>query len=104
MSCIKRQVFPQIICLEPQNPKESITRHVNWGGKPCHGKIVRKICINAVGDLAVITKGSGLFVNKFHLSYQHLALDCMEEWFYNKTLAYYQGKLKTSTSVRKKRR
>ena len=52
---------------------------MNWGRKPCHGKFVRQICINGVGDLGAITKGSGLFVNKFHLRYQHLALDCMEE-------------------------
>ena len=30
-----------------------------------------------------------MFVNKFHLDYQYLALDCLEEWLYSRTLTYY---------------
>ena len=66
------------------------TRYKNWGQFPCHGKVVRRICINGLGDLRLITTRSELFVNKFHLEYQYLALDCLEQWLYNKTLADYK--------------
>ncbi|XP_028414418.1 N-acetyllactosaminide beta-1,6-N-acetylglucosaminyl-transferase-like isoform X3 [Dendronephthya gigantea] len=61
-------------------------RHVNWGSFGCHGKVVRNVCINGIGDLTRITTEDALFVNKFHLDYQYLALDCLEQWFYNRTL------------------
>ena len=61
-------------------------RHVKWGSFGCHGKVVRKICINGIGDLTRITTANALFVNKFHLDYQYLALDCLEQWFHNRTL------------------
>ena len=40
-----------------------------------------------------ITKRLEFFVNKFHLDFQYLTLDCMEEWFYNRTMAYYKGEV-----------
>ena len=63
-------------------------RYKNWGSV-CYGKKVRQICVNGIGDLNKITKKRALFVNKFHLNYQYLALDCLEEWLYNRTLSYY---------------
>lgn len=90
----------------PAKPRKTTmvnTRYVNWGNNVCHGKIVRQICINGVGDLHVITTKPQLFVNKFHLDYQYLALDCLEEWFSNKTFGYYQKKLKTSIVMNKRR-
>ncbi|XP_028414451.1 beta-1,3-galactosyl-O-glycosyl-glycoprotein beta-1,6-N-acetylglucosaminyltransferase 3-like isoform X2 [Dendronephthya gigantea] len=61
-------------------------RHVNWGSFGCHGKVVRNVCINGIGDLTRITTEDALFVNKFHLDYQYLALDCLEQWFHNRIL------------------
>ena len=63
-------------------------RYKNWGSV-CYGKKVRGICINGIGDLKKITKKRALFVNKFHLNYQYLALDCLEEWLFNRTSSYY---------------
>ena len=62
---------------------------MNWGKRPCHGKLVRHVCINGIGDLKAITRGRELFMNKFHLDYQYLALDCLEQWLHNRTLSYY---------------
>ena len=42
-----------------------------------------------VEDLQLIVKSSALFVNKFHLDFEPLALDCMEEWFTNQTAKFY---------------
>ena len=79
---------------EPEtNPKTYpfIARFKNWkrnwgmGTLPCAGKRIRKICIWGVGDLPRLQDQPQLFVNKFHLKYEHLALDCMEELHYNRT-------------------
>ncbi|KAJ8318660.1 hypothetical protein KUTeg_003751 [Tegillarca granosa] len=58
-----------------------------WGGRDrCHGKFVRSVCIFGVGDLPELASKKELFANKFYLDYQPLALDCLEEWLFNKTL------------------
>ena len=41
-----------------------------------------------VGDLQGITKSPALFVNKFHLDFEPLAFDCMEEWHVGQTRKY----------------
>ena len=67
------------------------TRYVNWSGHraPCHGKFVRHVCVHGIGDLKTITQQKALFVNKFYLHYQYLALDCIEQWLHKRTLDYY---------------
>ena len=70
-----------------------------WSGQaPCQGKFVRSVCVFGIGDLSTLVKLPHLFVNKFHVNFQPLALDCMEEWFYNRTfendslnLTYYKN-------------
>lgn len=58
-----------------------------WGGRDrCHGKFVRSVCIFGVGDLPELASKKELFANKFYLDYQPLALNCLEEWLFNKTL------------------
>lgn len=39
-----------------------------------------------------------LFLNKFHLDYHPLAMDCMEEWLFQKTRAEYEHGLKLNTA------
>lgn len=57
-----------------------------WGGRDrCHGKFVRSVCIFGVGDLPELASKKELFANKFYLDYQPLALNCLEEWLFNKT-------------------
>ncbi|KAL4239490.1 Beta-1 [Mactra antiquata] len=61
---------------------------VAWGGADsCAGRFVRGICIFGVGDLHLLKEKPQLFSNKFYLDYQPLALDCMEEWHRNRSMA-----------------
>ncbi|KAH3866906.1 beta-1,3-galactosyl-O-glycosyl-glycoprotein beta-1,6-N-acetylglucosaminyltransferase-like [Dreissena polymorpha] len=57
-----------------------------WGGEnPCQGKFVRGVCIFGVSDLQELVNKRQMFVNKFYLDYQPLALACIEEWHLNRT-------------------
>ncbi|XP_060589516.1 N-acetyllactosaminide beta-1,6-N-acetylglucosaminyl-transferase-like isoform X2 [Ruditapes philippinarum] len=70
-------------CLKP-----FFLRFVIWGNKGdgnCHGYYVRNVCVLGVEDLYRAYNGMDLFVNKFHLGYEHLALDCLEEVLYELT-------------------
>ena len=71
--------------------KISYTRFKNWGELPCAGKFLRGICIFGVGDLPLLVKARQLFANKFHQDFEPYALDCMEEWLYNRTRDEYLG-------------
>ena len=64
-----------------------ITRFVNWEDGPfnCAGKRVRSVCVFAVRDLPLLATRMELFANKFHIKYEPLALDCIEELHYNRT-------------------
>ncbi|XP_069131827.1 beta-1,3-galactosyl-O-glycosyl-glycoprotein beta-1,6-N-acetylglucosaminyltransferase-like [Argopecten irradians] len=64
-----------------------MTRFKNWKWQPwhCYGKFVRTICIFGVRDLPLLGQRPELFANKFHLDFEPLALDCLEEMIYNKT-------------------
>lgn len=68
-----------------------ITRFKTWEGtaKPCHGKYVRRVCVYGVGDLPLLINRKELFVNKLHLDFEPLALDCLEETLYNVTRNEY---------------
>ncbi|XP_053386183.1 beta-1,3-galactosyl-O-glycosyl-glycoprotein beta-1,6-N-acetylglucosaminyltransferase-like [Mercenaria mercenaria] len=73
--------------------KPWLATFVKWGREgSCHGKFVRDVCVFGVGDLQALTKKHHLFANKFHINYQRYALDCMEEWHYNRTA---EGDLKS---------
>ena len=55
--------------------------YVAWGGQAkCHGQWKRGICILGVEDLPSLVPRKEFFVNKFHIDYQPLALDCLEMW------------------------
>ena len=66
-------------------------RFVNWGNLPCTSKFVRGVCIIGVGELHLLVKARQLFANKFYLDFEPYALDCMEEWLYNRTRDEYLG-------------
>ncbi|PAA87787.1 hypothetical protein BOX15_Mlig030487g1 [Macrostomum lignano] len=71
-----------------------LNRYKNWMfglfGYPCFSnKIVRQICIWGVQDLPAMNRRFELFVNKFYYNYQRFGLQCMEERFWNHTLADY---------------
>ena len=38
-----------------------------------------------VGDLHLLVKRNELFANKFYFDYQPFALECIEEWHFNRT-------------------
>ncbi|XP_048757687.1 beta-1,3-galactosyl-O-glycosyl-glycoprotein beta-1,6-N-acetylglucosaminyltransferase 3-like isoform X2 [Ostrea edulis] len=70
------------------NRKLWIAASTTWEGPSeiCHGKYVRSICVFGLGDLNKLVSEKELFANKFVHDYQPLALQCMEEWIYNKTI------------------
>lgn len=73
-----------------------ITRYKNWGmwpfSWPCNGRVIRQICIFGIGDLSLLASRPELFANKFYLHQEPLALDCMEELYFNKTREEIAGK------------
>ncbi|XP_067677832.1 beta-1,3-galactosyl-O-glycosyl-glycoprotein beta-1,6-N-acetylglucosaminyltransferase-like [Haliotis asinina] len=76
--------------------KPFLARYKVWqGGKlfggECQGKYVRHICIFGVGDLSKFPERRELFANKFHLDFQPAALQCMDEWYYSRTLRERRG-------------
>ena len=69
-----------------------MTKFVNWrkeGPWKCQGKYVRDVCIMGVGDVSRVTRSKQLFVNKIYESFQYLALDCMEQWYFEKVRREY---------------
>lgn len=81
---------------------------VQWvhSSRKCGGKYVRGICIFGVSDLQNIVWNKELFVNKFYADYQYLALDCIEQWIWNRTrhplpidLRHYSNLRRTSHEV-----
>ena len=71
-------------------------------GKPlsnytCRTKKVRHVCIFGVIDLPALKfdERVELFLNKIHLTYQPLILDCLEEYYFNRT----QAELRYQTST-----
>ncbi|XP_045158807.2 beta-1,3-galactosyl-O-glycosyl-glycoprotein beta-1,6-N-acetylglucosaminyltransferase-like [Mercenaria mercenaria] len=72
--------------------KPFFLRHVIWkfpGGISCSGKFVREVCILGVEDLGRAYNSIELFANKFHLDFEHIALDCLEELLYERTWKEY---------------
>ena len=77
----------------------SLPRLKNWGAYPCHSKHwVRWLCIWGVDDLPFIATRPELFVNKFYWDFQPLALDCMEEFFWNRTIDDFLAGTNTTLS------
>ncbi|XP_061197688.1 beta-1,3-galactosyl-O-glycosyl-glycoprotein beta-1,6-N-acetylglucosaminyltransferase 3-like [Saccostrea echinata] len=65
-----------------------IAASVTWQGSiDCHGKYVRDVCVFGIGDLNKLVSEKELFANKFYHDYQPLALQCMEEWYLNKSFS-----------------
>ncbi|XP_041347186.1 beta-1,3-galactosyl-O-glycosyl-glycoprotein beta-1,6-N-acetylglucosaminyltransferase-like, partial [Gigantopelta aegis] len=72
---------------EPE--RRTLSRFKNWGSLPCAGKFVRSVCVLGLGDLPLLAKAKEFFANKFHLDFEPYALDCIEEWHYNRTRDEY---------------
>ena len=66
--------------------KQWLAVYANWGEIPCHGKIVRGVCVFGVGDLPALVRRRELFANKFYVTYEPLALDCLETWLRHKEI------------------
>ncbi|XP_070176884.1 beta-1,3-galactosyl-O-glycosyl-glycoprotein beta-1,6-N-acetylglucosaminyltransferase-like [Littorina saxatilis] len=90
--------------------KPYLSRFKNWGHNwkdsegrmnfnwPCLGKRVRTICIFGVGDLPSLTSRKEFFANKFHIDFEPLVLDCLEEWLWNMTMDGYSGRAEFDAS------
>ena len=57
----------------------------NYGSRKCGGEIVRGICVYGVNDLPWLHQRPELFANKFYLTREYLAYDCLEERHRNRT-------------------
>ncbi|XP_067663732.1 beta-1,3-galactosyl-O-glycosyl-glycoprotein beta-1,6-N-acetylglucosaminyltransferase 4-like [Haliotis asinina] len=73
------------------NPKTKpfLSRYKIWDNgfhillDDCQGKYVHDICIFGVGDLSRFQKRKELFANKFHIDFEPLVYDCMEQKYFN---------------------
>ncbi|XP_064598321.1 beta-1,3-galactosyl-O-glycosyl-glycoprotein beta-1,6-N-acetylglucosaminyltransferase-like [Liolophura sinensis] len=54
-------------------------RAVLWYSPDCHGKNVRSVCVFGAGDLSWIIQRPEFVVNKFDLSVDYIAYQCVEE-------------------------
>ena len=84
--------------------KPSLMRYKNWEFghsvyvRGCAGKYVRNICVLGIGDLHRAYNDIGLFVNKFNIDFEYLALDCLEEILYQKTWNQYLNDTQIDTN------
>ncbi len=67
----------------------------------CQGKYVHHVCIFGVGDLYRLQGRRHMFANKFEVEFEPVALDCMEEWYFNTTREEGRGRLKFDDSYYK---
>ena len=73
-----------------------LTRFVVWrkhSNYTCRTMHQRGVCIFGVIDLPALKfdERVELFLNKIHLTYQPLILDCLEEYYFNRTQAELRG-------------
>ena len=71
--------------------------HSTWmfsnNQEPCHGIVVRSICIVTAGDLPMVMRTSEnrtLFHNKYFMNGDHTAMDCLEEMIVAKNKLEYE--------------
>ena len=72
---------------------EPVTRAKHWQDvnyipRECQGKLVRGICVYGIGDIPWLATRKEIIANKFHLTFDYFALDCMEERHRNRTVTY----------------
>ena len=70
---------------------QNVSLQIDWSWKhrECQGKWVREVCVLGIGDLPWAYNRPELFVNKLHMDFEPLTLDCMEELMYNRTIAQH---------------
>ncbi len=82
-----------------------LVRYKNWDHgllfykDDCQGKYQREICILGVGDIPPLVTGNHLFANKFVDDFQPAGLDCLEEWYFNRTRAEHRGDTEFDTML-----
>ena len=96
-------VLPFIGLPEHSSQYPHLTRFVVWRNRQwrmvrytCRTRYVRDVCIFGVVDLPALKFNTRreLFLNKLHLTYQPLLLDCLEEYYFNRTRAERNGFLR----------
>lgn len=60
-----------------------------WGGESCKGFFLRGVCVFGTADLSSLVTEKYIFANKFILTYDHIAIDCLTSYRYNKMLIEY---------------
>lgn len=67
------------------DPTNWTARFVNWGESNCYGRVIRGICVFGIVDLPTLVNRHELVANKFHLSADPIAYQCVEELMLNKS-------------------
>ena len=67
------------------DPTNWTARFVNWGESNCYGRVIRGICVFGTVDLPTLYNRRELFANKFHLTADPIAYQCLEELIINKS-------------------
>jgi len=74
---------------KPTNEKRinTVARFSGWSGEyDCKGKWRHSICLFSIEDLSKIYKLPHFILNKFSLSFEPIAYQCMEEIYFNRTM------------------
>ena len=56
-----------------------------WDKVECRGKLVRSVCVLGSGDLPWLRSRPELIANKFDISFDPVAIDCLKEVYRNNT-------------------
>lgn len=59
----------------------------------CNGTFRHSVCLFNSGDLQMLSKRAELFLNKFWIHFDSVALDCMHELLFNRTYRYRRESL-----------
>ena len=71
--------------LARSDPTNFTARFVNWGEQNCYGRVIRGICVFGIVDLPSLFDRHELVANKFHLSADPIAYQCLEELILNRS-------------------
>ena len=77
----------EVYSLEPVT-RAKHWQDVNYVPRECQGKLVRGICVFGIGDVPWLATRREIIANKFHLTFDHYVMDCLEERHRNRTVSF----------------
>lgn len=73
----------QSFCIGPPAEKASRTTFVTWSNK-CRGKVVHGHCLFGIDDLRLLTRQPDMMANRIDVTFEPMAIDCLEAWHRHK--------------------